>query len=83
MACVEQSFPERFGQGSQMESVSDYALTGSVIAGDRAAALLGENLGDRRGQRRLPVVDVTDRADVQVRLRALELLLGHAGSLLL
>jgi hypothetical protein len=36
-----------------------------------------EHLGDRRGQRRLPMVDVTDRADVQVRLCALELLFGH------
>src|SRR3954449_5740790 len=38
---------------------------------------LGEDLGDRRGQGRLAVVDVTDGADVDVRLVALELLLGH------
>src|SRR3954451_3750591 len=43
---------------------------------------LGEHLRDRRGQRRLAVVDVTDRADVDVRLVALELLLGHCCSLL-
>ena len=42
-----------------------------------AAHLLGEDLRDRSGQRRLAVVDVTDRADVDVRLGALELLLGH------
>ena len=41
-------------------------------------ALVGEHLRDRRGERRLAVVDVTDRADVDVRLRALELLLGHS-----
>jgi len=41
------------------------------------AALEREVHGDRRGQRRLAVVDVADRADVHVRLRALELLLGH------
>jgi hypothetical protein len=39
------------------------------------AAFGGERLGDRGRQRRLAVVDVTDRADVHVRLVALELLL--------
>src|SRR5438105_805773 len=43
----------------------------------RVAALLGEHLRDRRRQRGLAVVDVTDRADVQVRLRPFELLLGY------
>ncbi len=38
---------------------------------------LGENLRDRGCERRLAVVDVADRADVDVRLGALELLLGH------
>jgi hypothetical protein len=41
-------------------------------------ALLGEHLRDRSGQRRLAVVDVTDRADIEMRLAALELLLGHS-----
>src|SRR6187399_1517254 len=40
-------------------------------------ALQGEVLGDRRGQARLAMVDVADRADIDVRLGALELLLGH------
>jgi hypothetical protein len=40
--------------------------------------LLGKDLRDRRGQRRLPVVDMPDGADVEVRLRALELLLGQS-----
>ncbi len=39
--------------------------------------LVVQHLGDGRGQRRLAVVDVTDGADVDVRLGALELLLGH------
>src|SRR5262249_14027502 len=39
--------------------------------------LVVQHLGDRRGERRLPVVDVTDRPDVQIRLRPLELLLRH------
>ena len=51
------------------------------VAGDGAAARLREHLRDRRGQRRLAVVDVADRADVDVRLGALELLLGHASFL--
>ena len=57
------------------------ALFGGVV--DRiegpvlGVALQGEVLGDRRGQARLAVVDVADRPDVDVRLGALELLLGH------
>src|SRR5687767_12346739 len=39
--------------------------------------LVVQDLGDRRGQRRLPVVDVPDGADVDVRLGPLELGLGH------
>src|SRR5439155_11128064 len=41
------------------------------------AVLLGEDLRDRGRQRRLAVVDVPDRAYVDVRLIALELLLRH------
>jgi hypothetical protein len=56
------------------------ALLGSVVDRvERAVlglALEGEVLADRGGERRLAVVDVADRADVDVRLRALELLLG-------
>jgi hypothetical protein len=58
------------------------ALLGSLVdlleADGLAAALLREHLRDRRRQRRLAVVDVTDRADVEMRLVALELLLCHA-----
>ena len=61
------------------------ALLGRVVDRVEGAvlglALQGEVLGDRRGQRRLAVVDVADRADVDVRLGALELLLGHRGLL--
>jgi len=42
--------------------------------------LVGQDLGDRSGQRGLAVVDVTDGADVDVRLAALELGLRHGGS---
>ena len=59
------------------------ALLGRVVDRVEGAvlgrALEGEVLGDRRGQRRLAMVDVADRADVDVRLVALELLLGHRG----
>src|SRR3954453_108119 len=41
------------------------------------AVLLGEHLGDRSGQRRLAVVDVTDGPDIDMRLVPLELLLRH------
>src|SRR3954464_3345540 len=60
------------------------ALFGRVV--DRVeGAVLGlalqrQVLGDGGGERRLAVVDVADRADVDVRLVALELLLGHAAA---
>ena len=59
------------------------ALLGSVVdrrevARDGVPALLGEHLRDRRREGRLAVVDMPDRADVDMRLRALELLLGHS-----
>ena len=57
------------------------ALLGRVVDRVEGAvlglALQGEVLGDRRGQARLAMVDVADRADIDVRLGALELLLGH------
>ena len=58
------------------------ALLGRVVDRVEGAVLRAEPfrcevLGDRRGQRRLAMVDVADRADVHVRLVALELLLGH------
>ena len=59
------------------------ALLGSVVdrrevADGGVRALLGEHLRDRCRQGRLAVVDVTDGADVEMRLGALELLLGHS-----
>jgi hypothetical protein len=40
-------------------------------------ALEAQHAGDRRGQRRLAMVDVTDGADVDVGLVTDELFLGH------
>src|SRR5438270_5570374 len=61
-------------------------LLGRVVdlleASSLAAVLLGEDLRDGGGQRRLAVVDMPDRADVDVRLVALELLLRHWSCLL-
>ncbi len=57
------------------------ALLGRVVDRIEGAilglALQGQVLGDRGGQTRLAVVDVADRPNVDVRLVALELLLGH------
>jgi hypothetical protein len=47
------------------------------IAGERRAAGFGQNLCDRRCQRCLAMVDVTDGADIAVRLRPLEFRLCH------
>src|SRR5437763_17034478 len=44
--------------------------------------LLRQDLGDRRGERGLAMVDVTDGPDVHVRLGALVLLLRHCYSFL-
>ena len=40
--------------------------------------VLAQHLGDRRRQRRLAVIDVPDRPDIQVRLIALKLFLRHS-----
>ena len=59
-------------------------LLGSVVdlveGTEVRTALQRQELGDRCGQGRLAVVDVTDGADVHVRLAAVELLLGHGGA---
>jgi hypothetical protein len=39
--------------------------------------LIRQHLRDRRRQRRLPMVNMTNRSNVQMRLVPLELLLGH------
>ena len=52
------------------------------IVGERGAASLRQNLGDRGSQGRLAVVDVTDSADVAVRLGPLKLSLSHCSNLL-
>ena len=54
-------------------------LVDLVVGREGRAAGLGQHLGDRRRQRRLAMVDVTDRADVAVRLVAIEFFLGHGG----
>ena len=59
--------PRAFSSGRRVDLVVGLVLRRSP----------SPDLGDRRGQRRLAVVDVTDRADVHVRLRALELCLRH------
>ena len=48
-----------------------------VIRLERRAARLRKNLRDRRRQRRLAVVNVTDRPDVDVRFRPFEFCLCH------
>ena len=57
-------------------------LEGREVSGRGAVrtVVLGENLGDCRSQRGLAMVDVTDGADVYMRLRAIELFLGHGKS---
>jgi hypothetical protein len=55
-------------------------LVDLVVGGESRAAGFRQHLGDRCGQRGLAVVDVTDRADVAMRLGALEFSFSH-GSL--
>src|SRR6476646_8218649 len=61
------------------------ALLGSLVdvlereLGVQVGVLVVQNLGNRSRQRRLAVVNVTDGADVDVRLGPLELCLRHCG----
>ncbi len=48
-----------------------------IIGARLGHALLGQHAGDRGGEGGLAVVNVTDRADVHVRLCAFELVLSH------
>src|SRR5262249_40142753 len=52
-------------------------LVDLVVRRERCTAGLGQHLGDRRRQRRLAVVDVTDGADVAVRFVPFKLCFGH------
>src|ERR1051326_686451 len=52
-------------------------LVDLVAGGELGLALLAQDLGDRRRQRGLAVIDVTDGADIAMRLGALEFLFGH------
>ena len=52
-------------------------LVDLVVRRERRAAGFRQHLGDRRGQRRLAVVDVTDGADVAVRLVSFKFCFGH------
>jgi hypothetical protein len=53
-------------------------LVDLIVGGVRRAAGLGQNLGDRCGQRRLAMVDMADRADVAVRLVTRKFLFGQS-----
>ena len=48
-----------------------------VVGLERATVLLRHHLRDRRRQRRLPMIHVTYRPHVYMRLRSLEFFLGH------
>ena len=52
-------------------------LVDLIIGGVGRLAFFRQDLGDRRCQRRLAVIDVTDRADVAMRFGALEFFLSH------
>ena len=52
-------------------------LVDLIVGREGRAAGLGQHLGDRRRQRSLAVVDVTDRADVAMRLVTRKFFLGH------
>jgi hypothetical protein len=58
-------------------------LVDLVVRQELGAALLRQHLGDRRRQRRLAVVDVPDRPDVQVRFISDEFFFCHFLSLFL
>ena len=53
-------------------------LVNLVIRRVLAPALLRQHLGNRRRQRRLAMINMTNRPNVAVRLRPREFLFGHA-----
>src|SRR5437764_11058914 len=55
-------------------------LVDLVVGGKGGAPRLRQNLGDRRRQRRLAMVDVTDRPDVAMRLGPREFGFTHRSS---
>ena len=55
-------------------------LVDLVVRGERRTAGFRQHLGDRRRQRRLAVVDVTDRSDVAMRFSTFKLCFGHLTS---
>ena len=68
----------RDGDGHGLGRVADRAALGDVgVRLGLGLALLGQHREDRRGQRRLAVVDVPDGAHVDVRLGSGESFLGH------
>ena len=52
-------------------------LVDLIIGGVLGLAFLRQHLGNRRRQGRLAVIDVTDGADVAMRLATVEFFLGH------
>src|SRR5690349_8317110 len=52
-------------------------LVDLVIGGVGRLTFLRQDLGDRGRQRRLAVIDVADRANIAMRLGALEFFFGH------
>ena len=55
-------------------------LVDLVVGGEFGLTLFRQDLGDRRRQRRLAMIDMADRADVAMRFRAQEFFLGHGDS---
>ena len=55
-------------------------LVDLVIGRERRPAGFRQDLGDRRRQRRLAMVDVTDRPDVAMRLGTFKLCFGHSST---
>ena len=73
---------ESQGRRDDLRVVADGPALRDVGVRDRVTAeLLAHHLRDRGRERRLAVVDVTDRADVHVRIISLELLLRHLAPL--
>ena len=76
MALVGFVFDVRGGDGDAARLLFR-RLVDLVVGGKFRLTFFRQDLGDRRRQRRLAVIDVTDRADIAMRLGALEFFLGH------
>ena len=62
---------------NKVDAIDDPELLDLVVRHELGPALVGRDLGECGGERRLAMIDVPDGADVHVRFAAIEFFFGH------